>query len=54
MDAMVMEQAPVIPLWYDMVIRLVSPSVSGFKPNALNLLELRTTKVDTDKRRAAR
>ena len=54
MDAMVMEQAPVIPLWYDMVIRLVSPAVSGFKPNALNLLELRTTKVDMDRQRVAR
>jgi peptide/nickel transport system substrate-binding protein len=54
MDAMVMEQAPVIPLWYDMIIRLVSPAVSGFKPNALNLLELRTTKVDPDKQRTAR
>lgn len=41
MDQIVMNDAPVIPLWYDMVIHLVSPNVRGFKPNALNMLELR-------------
>lgn len=43
MDAILMNDAPVVPLWYDEVIRLVQPEVSGFYPNALNLLELRTT-----------
>lgn len=41
MDKMIIEDAPVVPLWYDEVIRLVSPSVKGFEPNGLNLLELR-------------
>lgn len=41
MDQMVINEAPVIPLWYDMAIHLVNPRVSGFYPNALNLLELR-------------
>jgi oligopeptide transport system substrate-binding protein len=41
MDKIIVEDAPVIPLWYDMVIHLVQPSVQNFKPNALNLLELR-------------
>lgn len=45
MDQMVIDQASVIPLWYDMVIRLVRPDVLGFHPNALNLLELRTVQV---------
>jgi len=45
MDQLIMDDAPVIPLWYDMAIHLVNPRVSGFKPNALNLLELRRTKV---------
>ncbi len=44
-DALVMEDAPVVPLWYDKVIHLVQPGVEGFQPNALNLLELRRTKV---------
>lgn len=50
MDQLVMDDAPIIPLWYDMAIHLISPNVKGFKPNALNMLELRTTsKVGTSK-----
>ena len=41
MDRMIIEDAPVVPLWYDEVIRLVQPNVKGFQPNGLNLLELR-------------
>jgi oligopeptide transport system substrate-binding protein len=41
MDQLAIDEAPVIPLWYDMAIHLVQPNVSGFHPNALNLLELR-------------
>lgn len=44
MDRMIIADAPVIPLWYDMVIRLVHPWVKNFVPNSLNLLDLR--KVD--------
>jgi ABC-type transport system substrate-binding protein len=44
-DQIVMEDAPVVPLWYDKVIRLVQPGVEGFKPNALNMLELRRVRV---------
>ena len=42
---MVIDDAPVIPLWYDMAIHLVNLRVTGFQPNALNLLELRHTKI---------
>lgn len=45
MDQMLMNDAPVVPLWYDMVIHLVQPTVKGFTPNALNWLELRRTKI---------
>ncbi len=41
MDKIIVEDAPVVPLWYDMVIHLVQPNLKQFKPNALNLLELR-------------
>lgn len=44
MDQLLMNDAPVVPLWYDMVIHLVQPDVKNFKPNALNWLELRRTK----------
>jgi peptide/nickel transport system substrate-binding protein len=45
MDQIVMNDAPVVPLWYDEVIHLVNPRVSGFTPNGLNLLELRRTRI---------
>ena len=44
MDQMVINDAPVVPLFYDMVIHLVNKNIIGMRPNALNLLELR--KVD--------
>lgn len=44
-DQVMINDAPVVPLWYDEVVHLVQPGVSGFKPNALNLLELRKVKL---------
>ncbi|MBC7947209.1 MAG: ABC transporter substrate-binding protein [Chitinophagaceae bacterium] len=44
-DQIVVNDAPVVPLWYDKVVRLVQPEVVGFQPNALNLLELRKTRI---------
>jgi peptide/nickel transport system substrate-binding protein len=41
MDQIVIDDAPILPLWYDMAIHLVQNNISGFSPNALNLLELR-------------
>ena len=41
MDSIIIEECPVIPLWYDMVVRFVDPSISGFYTNALNMLELK-------------
>ena len=46
MDRMIIQDAPVVPLWYDEVIRLVQPNVKGFIPNGLNLLELRRARVE--------
>jgi peptide/nickel transport system substrate-binding protein len=44
MDRVIVDEAPVVPLWYDMVVRLVQPNVSGFNPTAANMLELRTVR----------
>jgi ABC-type transport system substrate-binding protein len=44
-DQLVIQDAPLVPLWYDMVIRLVQKNVYGFYPNALNLLELRRVSI---------
>ncbi|HWB26157.1 MAG TPA: ABC transporter substrate-binding protein [Chitinophagaceae bacterium] len=41
MDQMVINDAPVVPVWYDEAIHLVNTNVKGMQPNALNLLELR-------------
>ena len=41
MDQRVMDASPVIPLWYDEVVHLINPRVTGLAPNGLNLLELR-------------
>ena len=36
-----MEQAPVVPLFYDQVIRFYQPYLKGFSANAMNDLNLR-------------
>ena len=46
-DQVVMNNSPVIPLWYDMLIRLLHPYVKYLIPNSLNLLELRRTKIES-------
>lgn len=46
MDRQIIADAPVVPMWYDMVIHLVQPRVKGFYANALNLLELRRVSVN--------
>jgi peptide/nickel transport system substrate-binding protein len=44
MNKIIMEDVPVIPLYYDEVIHLVSKSVSGLKPNSMNLLNLKSVR----------
>jgi oligopeptide transport system substrate-binding protein len=49
MDQRVIDAAPVVPIWYDVVVHLVNPRVHGFEANALNLLELRHVDIDLRK-----
>ena len=44
MDRLIIEDAPIVPLWYDMAIHLVHTNIKNFPPNSLNLLELRRAK----------
>ncbi|WP_236652766.1 ABC transporter substrate-binding protein [Chitinophaga vietnamensis] len=44
MDRMIIADAAVVPLFYDEVIRLVQPNVTGLFNNGMNLLELRRVK----------
>jgi len=41
MDKLVMEEAPVVPLYYDQVLRFYPKTVQNLGGNALNLLELK-------------
>jgi peptide/nickel transport system substrate-binding protein len=45
MDQRIIDAAPIVPLWYDVVVHLVNPRVHGLNPNGLNLLELRRVSV---------
>ncbi len=44
MDKIIVQQAPVVPLWYDMAIHLVQKNIKNFRPNSLNMTELRRVK----------
>jgi peptide/nickel transport system substrate-binding protein len=44
MDSLVMEQAPVIPLFYDQVSHFVRKEVKGLETNSINLLDLKKVK----------
>ncbi len=45
MDRLIIEDAPVVPLWYDQAIHLVNTNVQNMEANSLNLLELRRVSV---------
>ena len=40
MDQMIIDEAVVVPLYYDQVIRFVQNNITGFESNAMNLLVL--------------
>lgn len=44
MDKLLIEDAPVVPLYYDEVVRLVKNNISGLTVNPMNLLNLKRVK----------
>ncbi len=46
MDRLIIADAPIVPLWYDMALHLVHTEIKDFFPNSLNMLELRKVKKD--------
>jgi peptide/nickel transport system substrate-binding protein len=44
MDQLLIDNAPVVPLYYDEVVRLVQNNISGLSSNSMNLLSLKKTK----------
>lgn len=48
MDRILVEKAPVLPLYYDEVIRLMKPYVKGLENNGMNLLDLRKVRLQRE------
>lgn len=42
MDRLIIEDAPIIPLFYDQVVKIVSHGITGLGSNSMNLLNLKT------------
>jgi peptide/nickel transport system substrate-binding protein len=45
MDRMVVEDAPLVPVFYDEAVHFLQPDVHGMRDNGLNLLELRWVRI---------
>jgi ABC-type oligopeptide transport system substrate-binding subunit len=44
MDRLMLDEAPVVLLYYDKIVRIISPKISGFTTNAINMLLLKRTR----------
>ncbi|MBE15137.1 MAG: ABC transporter substrate-binding protein [Cytophagaceae bacterium] len=44
MDSLIISNAPIIPLYYDEIVRFTRKTISGFSPNAQNFLVLKHVK----------
>jgi peptide/nickel transport system substrate-binding protein len=49
MDQMLMDDAPIVPLYYDQVIRLVHKNIKNLTTNPMNLLNLKKVKKELKK-----
>jgi oligopeptide transport system substrate-binding protein len=47
MDRLILEEAPVVPLYYDQVLRFTTTQVSGLASNPLNLLNIKYVKIQS-------
>ncbi|MBK7958443.1 MAG: hypothetical protein IPK03_10190 [Bacteroidetes bacterium] len=45
MDRIIIEEAPIVPLFYDQAIRFAHANIENIRPNAMNLLDLRKVKI---------
>ena len=44
MDQLILDNAPIVPLYYDEVLRFVQKDVFGLQANAMNSLKLKYVK----------
>ena len=47
MEEIIIDECVVVPLYYDQVVNYVQPFISGIRPNAMNILDLRRVSVGT-------
>ena len=45
MERIMLEEAPVVPLYYDKIVRIISPRIKGLQTNATNMLYLKRVEV---------
>jgi oligopeptide transport system substrate-binding protein len=45
MEEILVEESPIVPIFYDQTIRLVQPNIEGLSPNVLNTLDLRRVRI---------
>lgn len=46
MEQIIMDETPIVPVYYDEAIRITQKSISGFTPNPMNLLNLKTVQMN--------
>lgn len=46
MDSLIIEKAPIVPLYYDQVVRFTNKNITGLGINGINLLSLKNVKKD--------
>ena len=46
MDSLIMEDAPVMVLYYDQILHFTHKNVTGLRSNAMNALDLRKVKIE--------
>jgi oligopeptide transport system substrate-binding protein len=44
MDSIIIEEAPIVPLYYDQSVRFISKEVLNLESNAVNMLDLTRVK----------
>lgn len=44
MDSLLMQDAPIVPLYYDEIYRFTQPGITNLEPDALNMLQLKRVK----------
>ena len=47
MNAIVIDEAPVVVLYYDQILHFTHKNVKGLRSNAMNALDLRKVKIES-------